>query len=408
MRNNLRSIFLALFFISVIVAIGGGLFWGNLQFARSARAGAEFLALWKPAQNFVLQGFSPYDVGNTLEVQRLVYGRVARAGERSFQFSMPLYVTLLFFPLGSIRDFFVARALWLVLLQAAAVGLVFISMHLSRWRPSWLSLPLALLFALTWQPGALSMLDGNFIILQALFVFGAVRALESEADELAGALAALGLVYIRVTGLALLLLAVWVVASGRYRILAGFLMTLTVLVAVSFLVYPGWFSEFFFSGIIEWRSQVLPSTFRSLENWFPGIGIPLAQGLRAIAIVILFFEWQAARGKGTHWLFWTMSLTAVLTPWFGMGFIPAWIAFSLPAVLLVFSVMGQRWGLLGRLAAFLLGLGLLAGLWAAHLAGLDSVFLFVYPFVMTLLLYWVRWWATRPPRLWIDMLSQGR
>lgn len=408
MRNNLRSIFLALFFISIFVVIGSGLFWGNLQFVRSARVGAEFLALWKPAQNFALQGFSPYAVGNALEVQRLVYGRTARAGERSFQFTMPLYVTLLFFPLASIRDFFIARALWLVLLQAATVGLVSISMHLSRWRASWLSLPLALLFALTWQPGALSMLDGNFILLQSLLVFGGVRALENEADELTGALAALGLVYIRVTGLTLLLLAVWTIASGRYRILAGFLMTLTVLVAVSFLVSPGWFSEFFFTSLLEWRSQVLPSTFRSLENWFPGIGIPLAQGLRAIAIIILFFEWQAVRGKGPHWLFWTMSLTAVLTPWFGMGFAPSWTAFSLPAVILVFSVMGQRWGLLGRLAAFLVGLGLLAGLWAAHFAGLDSIFLFVYPLLMTLLLYWVRWWATRPPRLWMDMLLQRR
>lgn len=408
MRNNLRAIFLVLFFISFVVAVGGGLFWGNLQFARSARVGAEFLALWKPSQNFALQGFSPYDMGNALEVQRLVYGRVARAGERSFQFSMPLYVTLLLFPLASIRDFFVARALWLVLLQAALTGLVFLSLHLSRWRPSWLSLPLALFFALFWQPGALSMLDGNFIILQSLLVFGAVRALEKDADELAGALAALGLVYIRVTGLTLLLLAVWMIASGRYRSLAGFLMTLSVLLAVSFLVYPGWFSEFFFKGIIEWRSQVLPSTFRSLENWFPGIGIPLAQGLRAVAIVILFFEWQAARGKGTHWLFWTMSLTSILTPWFGMGFTPAWTAFTLPAVILVFSIMGQRWGLLGRLAAFLVELAILVGLWAAHFAGFDSVFLFAYPFAMTLLLYWVRWWATRPPRLWMDMLSAGR
>lgn len=408
MRNNLRSIFLVLFFISFVVAIGGGLFWGSLQFIRSAPTGAEFLALWKPAQNFTLRGITPYDAGTTLEVQRLVYGRPARAEERSFQFVMPLYATLLFFPLASIRDFFIARALWLVLLQVTVVGLVFISMQMSRWRPSWLSLPLALLFALSWQPGALSMLDGNFILLQSLFVFGVARALEIESDELAGALAALGLAYIRVTGLVLLLLAVWMIASGRYRILAGFLMTLTVLLSVSFLVYPGWFGEFFFSGIIEWRNQVWPSTFRSLENWFPGIGTPLAQGLRAVAIVILFFEWQAARGKGPRWLFWTMSLTAVLTPWFGMGFAPAWTAFTLPAVILVFSVMGQRWGLLGRLAAFLVGLGLLAGLWAAHLAGLDSIFLFAYPFAMTLLLYWTRWWSTRPPRLWMDMLSQGR
>jgi hypothetical protein len=198
------------------------------------------------------------------------------------------------------------------------------------------------------------------------------------------------------------------VAAGRYRILAGFLMTITLLAAISLLVFPSWPMQFLVNGINEWRAQVLPSTFRSLENWFPGIGIRLAQGLRAIAIAVLFFEWQAVRGKGSHWLYWTMSLTAVLTPYFGMKYAPGWTAFSLPAVILVLSVMGQRWGVLGRLAAVFIALLLLAGLWAAHLAGLNAIFLFGYPLLMAVLLYWVRWWATRPPRLWMDMVSQGR
>jgi len=383
------------------------LFLGNLNFVRQVPAGIDFLTSWKPTQNFIMLGLSPYDPGNDLELQRLVYGRLARAGEPAFRFTFPLYFVLLFFPLGILRDFFIARAVWMILLQVALASLVFVALALSRWRPSWLALPVVLLFAAFWAPSAVSIVDGNFILFQSLLLFGAVRAIESETDELAGALAAFGLFYLPVTGLPLLLLLVWAIASGRSRILAGFLMTLTLLVAISFLVFPGWLAQFLINSLNEWRAPLLPSTFRSLENWFPGIGISLAQGLRAIAIVILFFEWQAARGKGPHWLFWSMSLTAVLTPWFGMGFVPAWTAFSLPAVILVFSVMGQRWGLLGRLAAFLVGLGLLAGLWAAQLAGLDSIFLFAYPFAMTILLYWVRWWATRPPRLWMDMIPQG-
>ncbi|MCS6995163.1 MAG: hypothetical protein N2117_08800 [Anaerolineales bacterium] len=408
MRNRLAALSLALFLLCLAVAIGGGLFWGNLQFSRNTHTGVEFLAVWKPAQNFALQGISPYNVENTLEVQRLVYGRVARTGERSFQFVLPFYFALLFFPLASIRDFFLAHALWMTLLQLAVSGLIVLSLRLSRWQASWFALPLISLFAVFWQPGTLALVDGNLVLAQSLLVFGALRAIESEADELAGALAALGLISLRVSGLVLLLLAVWVFSTGRYRILAGFLMTITVLIAVAFLVYPGWFTEFFFSSIIEWRTQVLPSTFRSLEHWFPGLGTPLAQGLRAVAIVILFLEWQAVRGKGVHWLFWTASLTAVLTPWFGMKYAPAWTAFSLPAIILVFSVMGQRWGLLGRLAALLIGTALFVGLWQAYLSGFDSVFLFAYPPGMTLLLYWVRWWATRPPRLWADMLTQGR
>ncbi len=408
MRSQLRSISLVLFVIFFIVAVGGGLFLGNLNFVRQVPAGIDFLTSWKPTQNFIMLGLSPYDPGNDLELQRLVYGRLARAGEPAFRFTFPLYFVLLFFPLGILRDFFIARAVWMILLQVALTSLVFVALALSRWRPSWLALPVVLLFAAFWAPSAVSIVDGNFILFQSLLLFGAVRAIESETDELAGALAAFGLFYLPVTGLPLLLLLVWAIASGRSRILAGFLMTLTLLVAISFLVFPGWLAQFLINSLNEWRAPLLPSTFRSLENWFPGLGLRLAQGLRAVAIAVLFFEWQAVRRKGAHWLFWTMSLTAVLTPYFGMRFAPAWTAFSLPAVILVVSIMGQRWGGLGRLAAFLVGALLLVGLWAAYRLGLDAMFLFVYPLVMAILLYWVRWWATRPPRLWMDMLSSGR
>lgn len=406
--NRLAVLFLVLFLISLTVVVLGGLFWGNLQFSRSARVGVEFLSLWKPAQNFVLQSVSPYDASNALEVQRLVYGRAARPGEPAFLFVLPLYLVLLLFPLASLRDFFIAHALWLTLLQAALFGLVLLSLRLSRWRASWFALLLMLAFGLLWLPGALALAQGSLVLMQAVALFGALRAIEGEADELAGALVALGFLSLRLTGLMALLLGFWLISTGRYRILAGFLMTLTVLAAVSFLIYPNWLVDFFFNNLIAWRTQILPSTFRSLEHWFPGIGIALGQGLRAVAIVILFFEWQAVRGKGVHWLFWTASLTAILTPWFGMKYAPVWTAFTLPAVILVFSVMGQRWGLPGRLAAVLVGAALFFGLWQAYLLGLDSVFLFAYPLLMTVLLYWVRWWATRPPRLWADMLAQGR
>lgn len=407
MRNTLRTFSLVLFFVFLALAIGGGLFWANLQFIRTAPPGADFLALWKPSQNLLMQGLTPYDASNALQLQRMIYGRAAHGGEQSYPFNLPLYVILLFLPVGWIRDAAIARAIWMLLLEAASVGLVFLSALLGRWKPVWILFALVTLAGLFWVPAVLSILNGNFIIFQALFVFGAIRALEQEADELAGGLLALALVQISVTGLSILVIAIWVMAASRWRVLAGFLMTLTFLGALSFLVMPSWFIDFFFSVLRTWRAQLFPSTFSMLEGWFPGIGVQLGQGVRAIAIIILFFEWQAVRGKGTLWLFWTTALTAVLTPFFGMQFASAWLAFTLPALLLVFSVMGQRWGILGALMSFLLLAGMSAGLWAAYLSGLEAVFIFVYPLAMAVMLYWVRWWVTRPPRLWIDMASKG-
>jgi len=78
----------------------------------------------------------------------------------------------------------------------------------------------------------------------------------------------------------------------------------------------------------------------------------------------------------------------------------------LPGVLLVASVMSQRWGLFGLFGAIITLAVVFIGLWTAQLNGLTSVFVLFYPLSLTLLLYWVRWGAVRPPRMWADELAR--
>jgi hypothetical protein len=86
----------------------------------------------------------------------------------------------------------------------------------------------------------------------------------------------------------------------------------------------------------------------------------------------------------------------------------------LPALILVLATWDERWGKLGR---FLNGLSipvLSLGMWAAALNEarqqvppyLDPVLVFFLPFFLLAGLYWVRWWAIRPPRLYVEMLSR--
>ena len=65
---------------------------------------------------------------------------------------------------------------------------------------------------------------------------------------------------------------------------------------------------------------------------------------------------------------------------------------------------------IGRLSfaigsAVLLFLIVFFGLWGALLGNHAAVFIFFFPIPLVFLLYWVRWWALRPPRLWADMIS---
>ena len=102
--------------------------------------------------------------------------------------------------------------------------------------------------------------------------------------------------------------------------------------------------------------------------------------------LVLLMEWRAARSKDLRWILWTISLTAAATPLLGMPFSPQWLVLSLPALLLVLSIMDQHWGAIGRWSAVLLFLTVFFGLWMALLANNHFVFLFVFPLLLIFLL----------------------
>lgn len=79
---------------------------------------------------------------------------------------------------------------------------------------------------------------------------------------------------------------------------------------------------------------------------------------------------------------------------------------------LIFAIVYDRW----RRGSILIPLILLAVFlipWAFYFfvppryqqVAQESIFLFL-PLVTIIGLYWIRWWAIRPPRLWSDMISR--
>jgi hypothetical protein len=243
--------------------------------------------------------------------------------------------------------------------------------------------------------------------LQALVIFGALRAIELGSDEFAGGLAALALVNVEATGLVIIILVVWALSAQRWRILGGMGMMLAVLMGISLLLMPSWILPFLNTTFSNWQSDALPTTYRLFEGWMPGIGQRLAQMFAVGALAILFMEARAVRGKDVRWLIWTVCLTAAITPLLGIPYTTGLLALTLPGVLLVVSVMVQRWGGLGFGGAVLVLVAMFLGLWGAQLKGYSSVFIFFFPIVLTLLLYWVRWGAVRPPRLWADEIVRN-
>ena len=359
-------------------------------------------------QNFMMEGVTPYGELTSLSIQSIIYKGPISAGQFPYHVNIPLTMLLLFLPLAWIKDLALARAIWLIILELGLFGVVIVSLRLAHWRPHWAFLIVILVFSVFWLPSVSMFVTATSIVIQTLVFYGALRSIQLGSDELGGALAALCLLNIEATGLVFFALIVWIFSTRRWRILGGIVMVMAILLGLSFVLLPDWVFPFMGATLSNWQSGIMPSTFNLFEGWLPGIGQRLAQILAVAAFTIIFLEWRAVRGQNVRWLFWTTCLTATLTPLLGIPYFQSWLVLTLPGVLLIVSIMVERWRLLGFGSAIITIAGLFLGLWGAQLYGITSAFILFYPLTLTMLLYWVRWGAVRQAPLWADQVTRRR
>ncbi len=387
------------------LALLSGLFAANFAYTSRVPGGSDFAPLWQGTRNFLFQGITPYGELTALNAQTLIYGRAARPLENPLRPDQPLYLLLLYSPLAAISDFTLARALWMLALELSLAGLILLSLQLAGWRPrplTWLPL---ILFSLAGFPTLMALQAASPVIPFTLILLAALWAISRQADEFAGFLLVFALIYAENGLPALLFLLVWSFFSGRRQVAAGFGMTLVLALSITQLLAPGWLNDFFRAAFRNFQFNASLSTFSLLGQWFPAIGARLAWGLTLITLLMLGLEAVLALRRDSRWLFWTFSLFLSVSPLLGLPFpAPERLFLFLPASLLIVSVMDQRWGAWGRFAALVVFSLIFAALWAQSFFNSSLAFLWLSP-LMLILLYWVRWWAARPARLWADQLS---
>jgi hypothetical protein len=256
-------------------------------------------------------------------------------------------------------------------------------------------------------------LDANPVLLLALLYAGILLGLRFDQDEFVGALMAFSMYYWEV-GLPFLLLVAWrSYKEGRVRVLAGFFMISFTLLAVSFLVYPNWFIPYLRAGMNNLRADFGFTVFESMGNLYPSYGGILAWAVVAILILALGYEWSAFNVEDERRFYWLSGLLLAVPPLLGFRTELEHLAVLSIPLALVFAIVHDRWSRHGGILTFLLLLVIFGVPWALYLFVLPlGVFpvqdvLFLFPPLFTVLgLYWIRWWALRPPRVWADLATK--
>jgi hypothetical protein len=400
-------IFIAAF---ILLAISAGLVAANLSLPNG---GGEFLRHWVGARAYLFERLDPYTTYVPETVQRLVYGTSAAAGDEPYILDTPFHLLLLYFPVAPLSDPMLARAVYALILEWALFALAVLSLRLTEWNvPRWFVL-LFFLFSVLNFYSFQAIVEASPALLLGLFYASILLALQNEADELAGALMAVSIYYWEI-GLPFLVLMAWkCYRENRTRVLAGFGMVSFVLLALSFLLYPGWVIPALRAGMNNFRADYGYSLFSILRHALSGYGNVPAWGLILLLVILLGYEWNASLRGDSRRLYWTACLTLALTPLLGFRTELENIYVLIVPLALIFSVNHDRWKNVGIGLNILSVLFLFAVPWALYIfavprysgLALEVIFLFL-PVFTVLGLYWIRWWAIRPPRVWADTVNR--
>jgi len=241
--------------IRIIVAfllVSSALLALNIYMARTVTGGEWFLMRWNAVRSFLglqsdvsvgLKGWrtmpdtqaviqlpgkaeirrpQPNIYGGEIahRIQQVVYGRNAFATEYKYILSDPFPILLIYTPLAFVWDFPIARALWMLVAEAALLVSVFISYRLSEWEPP-VGLNVALIgFGLFSFFNLNALITASPTILLNLLYLGSLMALRSHSDELAGALLFLAAYQWEVGGLFFLFMMIFIFANRRWGSLA--------------------------------------------------------------------------------------------------------------------------------------------------------------------------------------------
>jgi hypothetical protein len=391
--------------ITVLFGLLIGLTYVNYSFSERSPGGNDFLARWTGAHYWLVEGINPYDEQVSLEAQHMIYGRPAdvEAGEDVANFVYPLPAMIFFAPFG-LLPYTTARALWMTILEVSLPVLAVMGLRLARWKTNAATIALVLLFSIFWYHGIRSIVVGQFAVLEALLLIGALLAIQEKNDILAGALMGLSVAKPQMAFLIIPFVLFWGAARRRLRLVGAILGSITVLLLGSIFIMPDW--------PIRWLAQLvaypdytaLGSPVSIFVNLIPGAGENLERVIVAVLVIYMLFEWLAAKQADDRHFQWTSGMTLAITNLIAFRTATTNYVVLLPPMLLVFSSFQSRWQAKGLAAVWGVMILLLAGLWWLFLTtvegNVESLWMyFPVPALTFLGLLWVRWWVVRGERL---------
>ena len=395
------------FMVFAVILAFLALTWANFRFAEENPGGNDFLVHWVGSRSFIFKGQSPYSDETAKEIHMMVYGRPAQEGEHELRVVYPLYSGILFAPFSLVGNYPLARALWMSLLEISILLIGALSIQVSRWQPKLWLMPIFLLFALFWYHGLRALINGNAVVVVTLLILWAFYAIREKSDVVAGFALAFATIKPHLMILLIAFIIFWAFSHRRWTLIGWIFGWLFFFILLGVFFIPDWLFQNAWEILRFSEYNPALSIGSAFVEWWPGIGLQLKWGLLIFLIILTLTEWWAARGKNYNRFLWTACLTLTISQWIGIATDPGnFILLFIPLVL-IFTILKERWGNLGDWITLGIMILLFVGLWVLFLKTLEygyqpqqsSIMFVPMPVFVLVGLYWARWWIIRPNRI---------
>jgi Glycosyltransferase family 87 len=405
--TNLRSALGIVLVLLVICLVIAGLTYANYRFSSLYPGGNDFLARWNGARYWLVQGISPYDEQVSRDTQLKIYGHIAEPskGEDKNHFVYPL-PSMLFFGLFGLLDYPLARALWMTTLELSLIGLAIVGLRLADWKvPLWKAVIL-LLFSMLWYHALRTIIIGQFAAINALLIALSLLLIKQKQNFVAGLVLSLSIAKPQMSFLIIPYILFWALSVKRWELWWGILSGIVIQMGVSLALMPDWPAQML-RQVLDYPSYTnIGSPLSIIANAMPGIGRQVNIFLHVIFLGYLLVEWVISWRKDTRHFIWTALMTLVITNMVVLRTATTNYVMLLPVLFYIFAIWEARWRIAGQFFMWLSLATLGIGLWVLFLTTVQGnveqpIMYLPLPFFSLVGLWWVRWWAIRPPRLMV-------
>ena len=307
-KGKLENYWSLILLIAVFTAL---LFVGNYIFAQNEPGGADFLYRWLPTRLVFVEGYdNPYSDQVELEVELVHHGHAREGKEIPGMFAYPYHTMFALLPFALIKDFVLARVVWMTTMQLAHIGMIFLSTKMIGYKPTKPILLGLILFAIFTADFFQALIDGNPSSLAALFAILSLFFLSRKSDAWAGVFLALSTIKPQMVILFFVLVWVWAFSKKRLMVIYFSLVTMLFLLGASFFLQPNWLSEFI-KDITTYTGTASPSTPRAILSYWMSVHLAdtIAWGLTILSLFILAYAWTKSYARDFPVFLWAASIT---------------------------------------------------------------------------------------------------